>query len=368
MIMLKNFTSPDMLYALTALALAFLVAYYGTPLAKLWAIRCRCFDHPDGERKLHAAPIPYFGGLAILAGFSVAFLLFTYMLTGAIPSEILVMLIGGAAICLVGLIDDMYDMRPIVKFVLQILVSAFTAYFGFAIEYVTVFGHTIRFGALSELVTIVFLVGMMNAVNLIDGLDGLAGGVSALESFALLITAILMGNPVCAVAAAALCGATLGFLPFNFGKATIFMGDAGAMFIGYQMACISVFGLFKAQALFSIMVPAMIFALPAIDTVTSFFRRILRGQSPFSADHKHLHYVLLENGFTVMQSVVLLMAASALFCMASILYVKYKIFSICLLALSILFLIVLRYDKHLPERLQKKTVHKGTVHHTNETV
>ena len=80
MIMLKNFTSPDMLYALAALALAFLVAYYGTPLAKLWAIRCRCFDHPDGERKLHAAPIPYFGGLAILAGFSVAFLLFTYML------------------------------------------------------------------------------------------------------------------------------------------------------------------------------------------------------------------------------------------------------------------------------------------------
>ena len=237
--MIKNFSSPDMLYALAALALGFLAAYYGTPLARRLALRCGCLDVPDGKRKLHAAPVPYFGGIAIFGGFSVAFLLFSYMLTGTLPSELLVMFIGGASICLVGLLDDMYGMRPLVKFFCQILVSVFTAYFGFAIEYITLFGRTLRFGALAEAVTVIWLLVIINAVNLIDGLDGLAGGISVLESFALLITAILMGNPVCAIAAAALCGATLGFLPFNFGKATIFMGDAGSMFIGYILACIS---------------------------------------------------------------------------------------------------------------------------------
>lgn len=365
--MLKNFSSPDVLYALASLALAFLVAYFGTPLAKELAVKCRCFDIPDGNRKLHSVPVPYFGGLAIFVGFSVAFLLFSYMLTGTLPSELVVMFIGGASICLVGLIDDMYDMRPMVKFICQIGISAFTAYFGFAIEYINVFGYTLRFGAFAELVTVVWLVMMINAVNLIDGLDGLAGGVSVLESFALLITAILMGDPVCAIVSAALCGATLGFLPFNFGRATVFMGDAGAMLIGYIMACISVFGLFKAQALFSVIVPAMIFALPVIDVVTSFFRRIFHGQSPFAADHKHLHHVLLDNGFTPVQSVVALMTASALFCVASILYMKWKWLSLGIFVLSIVFLAVLKYDKHFLGRLKKKTT-LGVVHNPNETV
>jgi UDP-GlcNAc:undecaprenyl-phosphate GlcNAc-1-phosphate transferase len=366
--MIKNFSSPDMLYALAALALAFLAAYYGTPLARHLAVRCGCFDVPDGKRKLHAEPVPYFGGIAILGGFSVAFLLFSHMLTGTLPGELLVMFIGGASLCFVGLIDDMYGMRPLVKFFCQILISVFTAHFGFAIEYITLLGHTLRFGAFAELITVVWLLVIINAVNLIDGLDGLAGGVSALESFALLITAILMGNPVCAIAAAALCGATLGFLPFNFGKATIFMGDAGSMFIGYILACISVFGLFKAQALFSIIVPAMIFALPVMDTVAAFFRRIIHGQSPFAADHKHLHHVLLENGFSAKQSVVALMIASAIFCVASILYVKYRLLSVGLFALSVAFLAVLKFDKHLCFRFKKKTMRAGTVGKTNETV
>lgn len=356
-----------MLYVVATLALAFLTAYYGTPLARHAAIRCKCFDAPDGERKLHPAPVPYFGGVAILAGFSASFLLFSYLLTGNIPGELLVMLIGGISVCLLGLIDDMYGMRPKIKLLFQTGIAAFTAHFGFSIDYITLFGRTLRFGAFAEIITIAWLLVIINAVNLIDGLDGLAGGVSALESFALLITAILMGNPVCAVAAAALCGATLGFLPFNFGKAVIFMGDAGAMFIGYILACISVLGLFKAQALFSIIVPAMIFALPVLDTVTAFFRRVIQGKSPFEADHKHLHHVLLENGFSVKQSVIALTIASAMFCMASILYVKYHLISIVLFLLTVAYLAMLKYDKHFLLRFKKKTMRGSTVHNTNET-
>ncbi len=373
--MIERLFSPNMLYALAALALAFVAAYYGTPLMRKLAIRCNCLDVPDGKRKCHGEPVPYFGGLAILAGFSAAFLLFSYLLTGAFPGELIVIFIGALAICLVGLLDDMYSMPPKRKLLLQIIVSAFTAHFGFAIEYITLFGHSIRFGGFSELVTVVWLVVIINAVNLIDGLNGLAGGISVLESFALLVTALFMGNPVCAVASAALCGATLGFLPFNFGfyssnfgKATIFMGDAGAMLIGYVMASISVLGLFKSQALFSILVPAMIFALPVMDAVNAFFRRIVNGQSPFSADHKHLHHVLVEHGFTKTQSTLVLMGAVALFCISSVLYVKFHVFSLVLFLLGTVLLLILKHDKHLPRRFRKKTTLQTTIHHTNETI
>ncbi len=353
--MLQNFTSPRMLPALFALALAFILSYVGTPLARKLARLCDCVDRPDGKRKLHADPVPYFGGLAILFGFSAAFLLFSFLLTKQMPSEIMVIFIGALSITLVGLLDDMYGMRPLTKLFWQLVIAAFTAHFGFAIEYITLFGEKLHFGVFSEPITILWLVSIINAVNLIDGLDGLACGVSVLESFALFITAILMGNPVCAVAAAALCGAALGFLPFNFTKASIFMGDAGAMLIGYVMACISVSGLFKAQALFSILVPAMIFALPVIETVTSFFRRLLKGKSPFAADHKHLHYVLVENGFTVTQSVIILIGASALFCVASVLYVKYPLPSLVLSLLTTVGLVLLKHMKGLPAFLKKIT-------------
>ncbi len=366
--MLKNFSSPDVLYAIAALALAFVLAYYGTPFARRLSVLCGCFDQPDGERKLHRYPVPYFGGLAILTGFAVSLLLFAFMLTGMLCSEILVMAAGGCMICLVGLIDDIYDIRPVVKLVLQTLIAVFTAYYGFSIEYITLFGYTVRLGVLAVPLTAAWIVVIVNAVNLIDGLDGLAGGITALESFALLITAILMGDPVCAIASAALCGAVLGFLPFNFGKATIFMGDAGAMLIGYVMACISVQGLFKAQALFSIVVPAMIFALPVLDVVDSFFRRLLHGQSPFAADHKHLHYVLLENGFTPAQSVLALTAAAAVFCAASVLYVRFRLVSVCLFTLGAVFLAVLKFDKNFLKRIKKKAVPGSTVKNSNDPI
>ncbi|MBQ9748374.1 MAG: undecaprenyl/decaprenyl-phosphate alpha-N-acetylglucosaminyl 1-phosphate transferase [Clostridia bacterium] len=364
--MLRNFSSPEVLYAIAALAFAFLLAYYGTPLVRRLAVLCGCFDSPDGDRKLHDAPVPYFGGLAILAGLTAALFLFTYTLTGRIPAEIVMMGAGGFMICLVGLIDDIYDMRPIAKLLCQVAIALFTAYYGFTIEYITLFGHTLRLGSLAVPLTAMWIVVIVNAVNLIDGLDGLAGGITALESFALLITAILMGNPVCAIASAALCGAVLGFLPFNFGKATIFMGDAGAMLIGYVMACISVLGLFKAQALFSIVVPAMIFALPVLDVVDSFFRRLLTGSSPFAADHKHLHYILLENGFLPAQSVLALTVAAGIFCVASVIYVRFRLVSIGLFLLGALFLAVLRFDKKLITRFKKKTVPSGTVHNSKD--
>ena len=366
--MLDSIFKTDILFCLFAIAAAFFVARAATPLAGKLAAVCGCYDRPDGARKLHKKPVPYFGGLAILLGFVTSAVLFSFLMLGAIPQSVAVMVIGGMSICFVGVIDDMYDMPSLLKLFFQIVISAFTAYFGGAIEYTTLFDKTIVFGVFSIPVTVLWMVLIINAVNLIDGLDGLASGVSALESFALLITSVVMGNTVCIIASAALCGAVLGFLPYNANRATIFMGDAGSMFIGYIMACISVFGLFKAQALFSIVVPALIFALPILDTVVAFFRRIAKGQSPFTADRSHLHHKLIDNGFTPKQSVIAIYCASAVFCVASILFMKYKIFSAVLVLLDLAFLEIMKHWKGIFRGKKKPPEETAAVSKVNKIV
>ena len=343
----------ELFFALAAILFSFLISYFLTPHARKLALRCNCLDVPDGKRKMHHSPIPYFGGLSILAGFCITVLPFSVLLTKNLPSEINVILIGGMSICLVGLLDDIYDIRPICKLGAQIAVACFTVYFGGVIEYTTVFGFSFRLGILAYPITVLWILLIVNAVNLIDGLDGLASGVCAMEAFALLVTSLIMGNPVCAVASAGICGATLGFLPHNVCRATIFMGDAGSMLIGYIMACISVFGLFKSQALFSIVVPALIFALPVMDTVFAFCRRIAKGKNPFRADKQHLHHKLLYNGFTPNQSVLAIYVASAVFCMASVLYIYSPLLSLGLCTGNLIYLEALKNDKNFLCRIKK---------------
>ena len=339
-------------FAFAAILFSFLLAFIMTPLARKLALRFGCLDIPDGKRKIHSEPVPYFGGLAILVGFAVSAWLFSFLTTGGVPREITVMLFGAAVLCLVGLWDDLYDIRPKYKFLAQIAVAAFTVYFGGGIEYTTVWGISLDLGAFSFPVTVFWIVLIINAVNLIDGLDGLASGVCAMESFALFATALVMGNPVCAIASAAICGAMLGFLPYNINRATIFMGDAGSMLIGYVMACISVFGLFKAQALFSIVVPALIFALPVMDTVLAFARRIAKGQNPFRADKQHLHHKLIANGFSPCQSVLAIYVAAAVFCIASVLYMYHQVVSVSLCVLDFAYLEALKNDRAFLRRIK----------------
>lgn len=356
----------ELFISLAAILVSFLLAFFVTPFARKLAFRCGCLDVPDGKRKMHSTPIPYFGGLSILSGFSAAAVFFSLFLTGTVSTEISVMLIGGACIFFVGILDDMYDIRAGYKLLAQIAVAAFAVYFGGAIEYTTIFGMSIDLGIFAFPVTVLWIVLIINAVNLIDGLDGLAGGVSALEAFALLITSLIMGNPLCCIASAALCGAVLGFLPYNAGRATIFMGDAGAMLIGYVMACISVFGLFKAQALFSIVVPTLIFVLPVMDTVHAFCRRILKGQSPFKADRQHLHHKILDNGFNAKQSVLAIYVASAVFCLASVLYMRYPMLSVGLCIVNFVYLEALKNDKKFLWQIKKQDFAAETVKQTGE--
>ncbi|MBQ3176808.1 MAG: undecaprenyl/decaprenyl-phosphate alpha-N-acetylglucosaminyl 1-phosphate transferase, partial [Clostridia bacterium] len=162
-------------------------------------------------------------------------------------------------------------------------------------------------------VTILWIVGLTNAINFIDGLDGLACGISAISSISLTLVLLLSGDMVNAFITGVLAASCMGFLPYNANPARIFMGDTGALFLGYAMAVMSVQGVFKLHAVLAFLVPLAIFALPLGDTVFAVLRRICAGKSPFAADRGHLHHRLVDMGFTQKESVKILYAICAMF-------------------------------------------------------
>ena len=174
-------------------------------------------------------------------------------------------------------------------------------------------GTTIQIGWLSVPVTILWIVLCTNAVNLIDGLDGLAVGVSAISSASMMLVSMIVPVSTGSVPLllACLTGACLGFMPYNMNPAKIFMGDVGSQFLGYVLACVSIMGLFKFHAVITLIVPFLALAIPLFDTVSSFFRRILHGQSPFHADRGHIHHRLLATGMSQKQAVATLYGVSA---------------------------------------------------------
>ena len=166
-------------------------------------------------------------------------------------------------------------------------------------------------GWLAIPVTVLWIVGITNSVNLIDGLDGLAVGVSTIASTTMFVVALLVSEGNVALLLAALMGACLGFMPYNLNPAKIFMGDTGALLLGYVLSTVSVVGMFKTYALVTFVVPILALFLPLFDTVCAFFRRLLRGQSPMHPDRGHLHHRLIDMGLSQKQAVAILYSVSA---------------------------------------------------------
>ncbi len=291
------------IYLLTALVLAGLIAFTLTPAVSVLAHKIGAVDVPKDNRRMHNKPIPRIGGLAIFVAFVFATLVFCEM-----TPELLATYLGGLIIVAVGIIDDCISLNPWLKLFAQISVAMVAVLQGVEIEFVNLFGNYINLGIFSIPITVIWIVGLTNAINLIDGLDGLACGVSAICSISLLLVMLLKGDYASALVTAAVVGSCIGFLPFNSNPAKIFMGDTGALFLGYTMAILSVSGLFKTHTVFSFMIPLSIFGLPLCDTAFAFIRRILRGKSPFAPDRGHLHHRLIDMGFNQKQSVYILYA------------------------------------------------------------
>lgn len=276
-----------------------------TPFVIKLAVKIGAMDVPKDKRRVHTVPKPLIGGLAIFASFAMTVLLFlpiTRQLTG--------ILLGSTFIMICGFIDDLKPMKPRMKLVLQVFGAIILVYFGVRIRIVTnpfdsVTGMS-DIGWLSVPATIFWIVGVTNAFNLIDGLDGLAAGVASISCITLFIISIINGRTMAAFLTATLAGSTIGFLPYNFNPAKIFMGDTGAQFLGFVLAAISIQGAIKSAAAIAITVPILALGLPIYDTLISIIRRFINKRPVMEGDRGHLHHRLLDMGLSQKQVVLVM--------------------------------------------------------------
>ena len=288
---------------LCAVLLALMLAFTTTPAVRAFAHIIGAIDVPKDNRRMHKRPIPRIGGLSIFVAFVISTLIFCET-----SKALLAIYTGGLLIVLVGIIDDVRPINAWVKLAAQVASAFIAVACGVKLEFVSVLGEYLNFGVWTIPLTILWIVGLTNAINLIDGLDGLACGVSAIGSVTLFFITLIKGDAQSAIVTAVLAASCFGFLPFNSNPAKIFMGDTGALFLGYTLSVFSIQGVFKTHAVLSFLIPIAVFALPLFDTVNAFTRRIIKHKSPFSPDKNHLHHKLIEHGFSHKQSVYIIYA------------------------------------------------------------
>lgn len=353
-----------------ALITAFAISFAATPVVRSFAKQVGAIDVPDKKRHIHSHPIPRMGGLAIFIGFLLSVLLFAN-----ITPQVRGILLGAILIVVVGAIDDVMNLNAWLKFCVQIVAAVIAVLSGVIINVVSnpllITGEqAITVGILAVPVTILWIVGVTNSVNLIDGLDGLACGVSAIASLSMLVVSMLVSdaNSNVAVILAALCGGCLGFIPYNLNPAKIFMGDTGALLLGYILATASVIGMFKFYAIVTFILPVLALAVPLSDTIFAFTRRILHGQSPFHADRGHFHHKLLDMGLNQKQAVAVLYAVSAILGLTAVVLTSSGILRIvlALVAFAIavcVWLFVFRHNSsiHIPhhEKAEEESEEKS---------
>lgn len=295
-----------------------LISFFLTPVVKFLSFKIGAVDEP-GVRKVHKEKMPRLGGVAIFISFVTS--LFIYVPFEEFAS-LLGLILGGFIIMIVGIIDDIYNIRPIYKLIGQIGAAIIFVLFGSQVIYLsTPFEGMVYLGILSIPVTIFWLVGVSNAVNLIDGLDGLAAGVSGIALLIFALLAFKTGQPLITLISLSLFAAIVGFFPYNFYPAKIFLGDCGAMLLGFIVAGISVMGLLKSVTLFTFLIPVLILGIPIFDTCFAIVRRFKCNKPIFQADGDHLHHKLLKCGLSHKQTVLFIYMLSAGLGLGAILFV-----------------------------------------------
>ena len=333
------------------------VSFFSVPAAITLSRRLKILDNPNA-RKVHDSPVPRAGGLgmvgAFYAGLAAVWILFpsfsnfldfnydiylgpNLLTVLSLKKQLCGVILGSLFITLVGLYDDKFSIAAKIKLPLQIIASCIAMFYG-----VRLFGITLpwdkkylEFSLLAgQFVTVFWLTGFMNTINLVDGLDGLAAGICAIASGTFLVVAILQGQTeiiwfskqlkLAGILSASLCGACLGFLWFNFNPAKVFMGDCGALFLGFILGSIMIIGTLKTTAFFSLIIPIVIVALPVLDVFLAIVRRLRSGQAVFDADRKHLHHRFLNYGWSHRETVLIIYLMSLLLAILSILLTVFK--------------------------------------------
>lgn len=326
-----------------ALGVTYLLASIARQLADRFGAVARVRD-----RDVHAIPTPYFGGPAMLGGLVAAYVVATNLpfLSRADPTvfdDVRGVLLGGAVICLVGVVDDLYELDALSKFAGQVLAAIIVVTQGVQFVYLPLYGSYLGLDQVQAVIfTVVLIVGTANAVNFVDGLDGLAAGIVAIGAVAFFAYAFALAVEnaetraiAAAVLTAALAGACIGILPHNFFPARMFIGDSGSMLIGFVLASssISLTGQFPARslsegiggaeasflpALLPLILPFTILLVPFVDLALAVVRRTRAGRSPFSPDKMHIHHRLLEIGHSHRRAVLVMYAIAGLVAFGSV--------------------------------------------------
>lgn len=329
-----------MFYFLLAPVVAATVTLFAVPLAIRLAYRTGAIDEPEA-RKIHTQPMPRLGGVAVYSGFLAG--LATAALSGGAPPKYLGLLVGGTLVFALGVLDDIRGLSPRVKLCGQILAALAVIPLGISILFVT---HPLREGHLLYLgfwgipVTVFWLVAVTNAVNLIDGLDGLAAGVGSIGAVTLATVAALVGDRGAILPALILGAALVAFLPYNFHPARIFLGDCGAMLIGFLLACGAVIGVAKTATAATLFTPAIILGIPLFDTLFAILRRYKNGQRIFRADREHLHHRLLAIGFSHRRAVLTVYGTSAVLGLSAVVLTRLTTAQAMLFLFGVVILLV----------------------------
>lgn len=297
---------------------AFIVALLFTPVAIWLAPKIGAVDIPKDTRRMHTKPMPRFGGMAIFIGITVALLVFL-----GNDDRVFGIIMGGVCIYILGVVDDLKGMPAKVKLLGQIGCASIVFASGIRIQFITNHfgdGHSYLVGITSFIITIIWIVGITNTVNLIDGLDGLAAGVSVIASLSIGYTAYIHGMGGVTVGMLVIAGGALGFLPFNFHPAKIFMGDSGSLFLGFMLATFSILGPVKGATIVATLVPVLVLGIPIFDTAFAILRRIANKRPIMEADKGHLHHRMMAVGLGQRRTVFMIYGISAVMGIAAILY------------------------------------------------
>jgi UDP-GlcNAc:undecaprenyl-phosphate GlcNAc-1-phosphate transferase len=289
-------------------ASALLFAVSATPGARWLGLKLGIVDEP-AARKVHTTPIPRFGGIAMYGAVVVALLVFRGRFG---LNQMVSILLGATWVSLLGVFDDRWGLRPLLKLFGQIVGALILIFAGVQVQFLSS-------QALNWAVTIIWVVGITNAINFLDNMDGLSGGIAAIASAFFLLLAVQNGQYLVSVLSAALLGASFGFLVYNFNPATIFMGDTGSLFLGFMLAAVGIKLRFPNNTdAITWMVPVLVLGVPVFDTSLVVFSRIRRGLHPATPGKDHTSHRLVRMGFTQREAVMLLYLVGGMLGMVAI--------------------------------------------------
>ncbi len=292
-----------------------------SPLIRRLCERFQVLDVPADSRRIHQRATPRLGGIAIFLSVMLALSsipLVSNLLTQSLQtytSTIFMILVPSTLVFLLGVYDDVRGTNAVVKFIGLGMIAALFFAMGGRIEALGIpFMGTIQFPpVVSFLITVLWLVGISNAFNLIDGMDGLASGAALFASIVIFVVAVASGNPLMIVVALVVSGALTGFLRYNFNPASIFLGDSGALFVGFLLAALSIVSAQKATTAVAVITPLLAFGLPVVDTSVTMVRRMISRRPIFEGDGEHIHHMMLARGLSQRQVVLILYGVCAIF-------------------------------------------------------